>query len=320
MTNWQPSSGPAVAQRRAEMLERARDYFSERNILAVDTPALSRYASSDPSIDGLAVHATFGKKLFLHTSPEFCMKRLLAGGYPDIYSICRVFRDGEAGRRHAQEFTLVEWYRLGFDLSEMIDDTIRFVAVCLDEPRLAQRSIQYDYAEAFQEFAEIDVFEATLDQLRRRCIDDESLQADIGEDRNAGLDLIMSTVIAPQFARDQLTVVRHYPADQAALARLSTDDERVADRFEVFFGDLEIANGYVELNDAVEQQRRIDRDLDIRQAARHERLPSDARLIAALEHGLPDCAGVAVGVERLHMILDQTDDIANVVTFVAETS
>lgn len=301
------------------MLQRARDHFATQNILAVDPPALSRYAASDPNIDSLAVHSTFGKKLFLHTSPEFSMKRLLAAGYPDIYSICRVFRDGEAGKRHAQEFTLVEWYRQGFDLGQIIDDTLRFIAVCLDATRLAESNVQYEYAEAFQIFAGIDIFEVTLEQLRNRCMDDARLQADIGADRNAGLDLIMSTVIAPQFAQDQLTVVRHYPADQAALARLSNGNERVADRFEVFCGDLELANGYVELSSPAEQQRRIDRDLEFRRAAGRLQSPSDPRLIAALEHGLPGCAGVAVGVERLHMILDQTDDIGDVVPFIAET-
>jgi lysyl-tRNA synthetase class 2 len=137
-------------------------------------------------------------------------------------------------------------------------------------------------------------------------------------DRSTWLDMIMSTIVAPRFAQDQLTVVRHYPAEQAALARLCHEDERVADRFEVFCGDLELANGYVELSDAAEQQLRIDRDLDIRQAAGRAQSPSDPRLISALEQPLPECAGVAVGVERLHMILDQIDDIADVVTFVAE--
>jgi len=318
MTQWRPSSGPAAAQRRAALLQRARDYFAAHDILAVDTPALSRYAASDPTINSLAVQSALGKKLFLQTSPEFCMKRLLAAGYPDIYSICRVFREGEAGKRHAQEFTLAEWYRLGFDLGQMIDDTLGFIAVCLDKSRLAQQYIQYEYAEAFHEFAGIDVFEVTLEQLRSRCMNDETLQADIGTDRNAGLDLIMSAVIAPRFAQDQLTVVRHYPADQAALARLNGDDERVADRFEVFLGDLELANGYVELSNPLEQQRRMDRDLDIRQVAGREQSPGDPRLIAALEHGLPECAGVAVGVERLHMVFDQTSDIGDVLTFVPE--
>jgi lysyl-tRNA synthetase class 2 len=320
MTNWKPSSGPAAAVRRAEMLERARKYFSRSGVIAVDTPALSRYAGTDPNIDSLAVHSKNKQDFFLHTSPEFCMKRLLADGYPDIYSVCRVFRDGECGKHHLAEFTIVEWYRLGFDLKAIIGDTIGFIADCLNEPRLAGSAAQYDFAGAFREFAGIDIFSATLDQLASRCNADASLRSEIGAQRDTWLDLIVSTVIAPQFARDQLTVVRHYPASQAALARLCPDDARVADRFEVFFGDLELANGYIELTDAEEQKQRIDKELQTRHRENRRSYPHDETLIAALEAGLPDCAGVAIGVERLQMVFDKTDDIGDVVTFVNQAS
>lgn len=302
------------------MLERARRYFTAQDVLAVDTPALSQYAASDPNIDSLTARAHTDKNLFLHTSPEFCMKRLLASGYPDIYSICRVFRAGEAGRRHSPEFTMIEWYRLGFDLASIIDDTIRFIASCLDLPSLTENVAQYEYAEVFEEFAGVDVFDATIDQLSYVCTADEKLKSEIGVVRSAWLDLIMSTIIAPQFAADRLTVVRHYPARQAALARLCPNDDRVADRFEIFYGDLELANGYVELTDVQEQQSRIKCDLETRQRNGRPVYPCDQTLIAALESGLPDCAGVAVGAERLQMVLDQTDDIRDVMTFVCETS
>jgi len=320
MTDWQPSSGPTVAVRRAELLQRARHYFSGQNVLAVDTPALSRCAGTDPNLDSLAVRSNTGNDYFLHTSPEFCLKRMLADGYPDIYSICRVFRDGESGKRHLPEFTMAEWYRLDFDFSAIIDDTVGFIAACLNLPRLAENVARYEYADAFQELAGVDALEGTVDQLSRVCDSDARLRSEIGANRSTWLDLIMSTIIAPQFAGDQLTVVRHYPASQASLARLCPDDERVADRFEVFCGDLEIANGYVELTDAEEQQRRFDQELESRQRTGRSVPPQDHRLIAALESGLPDCAGVAVGVERLQMILDKTDDVSNVVTFSAETS
>ncbi len=315
MTYWRPSSGQDVAWRRAAMLARARQYFSAQDVLAVDTPAISRFAVSDPNIESLVVRSGGGKNYFLHTSPEFCMKRLLADGYPDIYSICRVFRDGESGRRHAPEFTIVEWYRLGFGLDAIIDDTTTLIATCLEEPRLVDNVVQFEYADAFQKFAGVDVFQVTLDELSYRCADDERLQADIGEDRNAWLDLILSTIVAPEFSNDQLTVLRHYPASQAALARLCPDDDRCADRFEVFYGSMELANGYVELTDASEQMQRIDQDLETRRRAGRAEYPCDSLLLAALESGLPDCAGVAVGLERLHMVLDKTDDIHDVITF-----
>jgi len=316
MTHWRPSSSQDVAERRTAMLDRARQYFSEQNMLAVDTPAVSRFAASDPNTESLAVRAGSGKQYFLNTSPEFFMKRLLAAGYPDIYSICRVFRDGESGRRHLPEFTMIEWYRLGFGLNAIIDDTTQLIASCLGDPGLIHNVVFYEYADAFQEFVGIDVFQATVNELSRLCTDDQRLQTDIGEARNTWLDLLLSTVVAPQFSRDQLTVLRHYPATQASLARICPDDDRRADRFEIFFGSLEIANGYVELTDATEQQQRFDADLETRRHAGHVANPWDPTLLAALESGLPDCAGVAVGLERLQMILEKTDDIRDVVTFV----
>ena len=320
MTNWRPSSGPGAAMRREQLLARARHYFSAQDMLAVDTPALNRYAVTDPNIDSLTVHCGVGQDYFLQTSPEYWMKRLLADGYPDIYSICRVFRDGESGRRHIPEFTMAEWYRLGFGLGEIIDDTIAFIVACLGEPQLAESVMRYDYAEAFSKFAGIDMFAASSDELASCCNADASLQSAIGAHRDIGLDLILSTIIAPQFTGDRLTVLRHYPASQASMARLCTDDRRVADRFEVFFGDLEIANGYVELTDVAEQRQRLDQDLETRQQAGRPTFPQDHGLLAALESGLPDCAGVAVGIERLQMIMDKTDDISDVVTFNPETS
>lgn len=320
MSNWRPSSGPAAARRRAALIERARTYFQEQNVLAVDTPALSKYAASDPNVESLGVRGQAGSGVFLNTSPEFCMKRLLASGYPDIYSICRVFRSGELGKRHAPEFTMVEWYRLDFDLESIIADTVRFVAACIESPRLAQNVTRYDYADVFMKFANIDIFSATADQLAPLCNADARLESQMGADVHAWFDLIMGTIIAPQFAEDQLTVVQHYPAAQAALARLCPANEQVADRFELFCGDLELANGYVELRDAKEQQRRIEQDLAVRRTKGRPVNPPDEQLIAALASGLPACAGVAAGIERLQMTHDKTDDIKDVVTFLPGTS
>jgi lysyl-tRNA synthetase class 2 len=297
------------------MLDRARQYFAAQDVLAVDTPALGYFASSDTNISSISAHTAAGEKLFLQTSPEMYMKRLLASGYPDIYSICRVFRDGEAGKRHNPEFTMTEWYRLGFGLQQIINDTVGFIAACLNLPGLAKNVVQYDYATAFKKFADVDAFAASADELLSHYSDDDRIKSVIGDDRQAALDLIMSTVIATQFAADQLTIIRHYPADQAALARICPNDSHVADRFEVFCGDLELANGYVELTDAAEQRRRFEQDVESRQASGDEPVAVDEALLAALDAGLPDCAGVAIGMERLQMLLDQTDDIGDVVTF-----
>ena len=318
MTDWRASSRPDAARRRAELLERARNYLAQQAILAVDTPALSRFAGTDPNIDSLAVQPASGAARYLHTSPEFCMKRLLADGYPDIYSICRVYRDGEAGSRHQPEFTLLEWYRLGFDLEAIVADAVALIACCLEKPALPERVTTLDYATAFRTLAGIDVFQANIEELARHAQADTALRESIGDDRDAWLDLIFDTTIAPQFEPCRLTVLQHFPASKAALARLCPDDDRVADRFEIFYGTMELANGYVELTDAIEQRQRFASELDRRRAGGHPAPPPDPRLLEALEHGLPECAGVAVGVERLQMTYDQVDDIAAVVTFVHE--
>ena len=318
MSEWRPSSDAAAAGRRADLLERARAYFKAQDVLSVDTPALSRYAGSDPNIDSLAARSLLSNNYFLHTSPEFCMKRLLAAGYPDIYSICRVYRDGESGKQHVPEFTMVEWYRLGFDLGSIIDDTTRFIATCLDDVALVDSIEVLDYGEAFRVYAGVDAFAAGIDDLAACARADERLRRELADDRDTWLDLILSTVVAPQFPDERLTVVKHYPASQAALARLCPDDDRVADRFEVFHGAMELANGYVELTDAREQRQRIDRDLEKRQQLGRDVYPWDRTLIAALEYGLPECAGVALGLERLQMVMDRTDDIRDVTTFAFE--
>jgi lysyl-tRNA synthetase class 2 len=319
MTSWRPASGPDAARRRAAMLERIRQHFKESDVLAVDTPSLSQFAASDVQIESFQVDSrAASQQYFLNTSPEFNMKRLLAAGYPDIYSICRVFRDGEAGKQHQPEFTMVEWYRLGFDLDSIVADTTRLIASALAGPALHDAVDQYDYADVFQQHADIDIFTATIDELAGCGGADADLRRALGDDRDALLDLILSTKISRQFADDRLTVLRHYPASQAALARLCPSDERVADRFEVFLGSTELANGYVELTDAAEQRHRIDSDQAKRQRLKLPVRPHDRALLASLESGLPQCAGVAVGLERLQMMHDSTDDIGDVVAFLLE--
>lgn len=320
MADWRPLSDTTVAMRRAALLDRARQYFSDQGLLSVDTPALMRYPTSDPNIENLAVRSKPGKDAWLGTSPEIYLKRLLAGGYPDIYSICRVFRDGESGARHLPEFTMAEWYRRGFGLDDIVEDTIGFVCACLNHDALRHKVDCVDYADVVREHAGVDALDAGTDEIARVATGDDRLRRALGDDRNAALDLLMSTVIAPNFAADRLTVIRHYPAGQAALARLCPDDARVADRFEVFCGDLELANGYVELTDAAEQRRRFEADMAARESSGRSSLLVDESLLTALEAGLPECAGVSVGIERLHMVLDQADDIRDVITFATETS
>lgn len=297
------------------MLSRVREYFQEQGVLAVDTPALSAYASSDPNIDSFSLLRA-SEEAWLHTSPESSMKCLLAAGYPDIYSICRVFRDGERGAHHLPEFTMLEWYRLAFQLPEIIRDTTKLIACCLDRDTLSRDIEIIDYADAFDRVG-IDIFAASCDEMAAAAGADGTTRQSLGEDRAAWLDLLLVSKIVPAFATDRLTVLQHYPRAQAALARICPGDGRVADRFEVFFGAMELANGYVELTDADEQRDRFRKDTTDRRAAGKSELPADELLLAALQHGLPECAGVAVGFERLQMIYEDTNHIDNVVTFAA---
>ena len=242
------------------------------------------------------------------------MKRLLAAGYPDIYQVAPVFRGGEAGRHHLPEFTLVEWYRHGFDLSDIIRDTLELVAVLfagmdLDEPLIV------DYTALFEKQLGIDAMSAESTMLADAMDADEDLRKSVGDDRDAWLDLAMATLIANRFDQDRLTVVQHYPASQASLARLNPEDHRVADRFEIYLGSVELANGFVELTDAEEQLQRFGNDRLKRRALGLPDMPVDDALIAALRSGLPACAGVALGLDRVLMIAVGHDRIEDVITF-----
>jgi lysyl-tRNA synthetase class 2 len=301
------------------MLARIRAYFEQQDVLAVDTPALSAFATSDPNIDNVAVQLA-SATAYLHTSPESSMKCLLAAGYPDIFSVCRVFRDGEKGPRHLPEFTLLEWYRRDFRLADIVADTTALIASCLDRRELCADFDVINFSDVFQQLVDVDVFDASCEQLADTAAADSSLRRSIGQDRNAWLDLILVTKIAPTFAPDRLTVLQHYPRAQAALSRVCPDDARVADRFEVFYATLELANGYVELTDAIEQRARFLQDSDHRKTAGKPATPGDELLLAALQNGLPECAGVAVGFERLQMIYEKTDNIDDVVTFSTRTA
>ena len=319
MSHWRPTSGPQTAASRADMLRRIRAHFDKASILEVDTPALSPFAVSDTQIESLEIRcsAVSSRPLYLHTSPEFCLKRLLAAGYPDIFSICRVFRDGESGKQHQPEFTLIEWYRLDFSLQAIIDDTVAVIRAALASA--APSALQlYDYRALFIDALGVDPLEAPIGTLADAADADGTLRAAIGSARDDWLDLLLATRIAPDFSTESLTVVRHYPASQAALAQLCPADSQVADRFEVFLGPVELANGYVELTDAREQRQRIEADNANRRLRHRRERPVDSALLAALEYGLPACAGVAMGLERLQMLHDKTDDIRDVITFAFE--
>jgi len=302
---------------RARLYAAIRAFFAARDVLEVETPMLSAAANTEPNIESFATrfsgHADAGpRERWLRTSPEFPLKRLLAAGVGDCYELGRVFRDGEAGRRHNPEFTLLEWYRVGFDHRKLAAET---VALVQDALALAGRRavvIERSYADLFNESLGLDPHRATLADLRAPL-------ADVGIEptgltRDDWLDLLLTHRIQPTFPADRITMIHDYPASQCALARIRAGDPPLAERFEVYLGTQELANGYHELNDATEQRARFEHD-NVRRRARAQReLPLDARLLAVLD-GLPDCAGVALGIERLLMAMLGSEAIADVLAF-----
>ncbi len=312
--DWRPLNGPATAAERATLKRRVHRYFDGQSVLEVDTPSLSASAVSDPHLHSLTVedrkHST--TPLYLHTSPEFAMKRLLAAGFPDIYSVSRVYRGGEVGRRHQPEFTMIEWYRVGMQESGIIDDTLALIGAVLDRET---PTVQKTYRDAFVDAIGLDPLTESIDGIRTAADFDNDLAASLGDRRQDWLDVLFADRVATTFAADTLTVINAYPADQAALAQLDPEDPTVALRFEVFFGSMELANGFVELGDAQELRRRFEGDLEIRRDKHQSVLPLDERFLAAMQSGLPACSGVALGFERLHMVAAGTTDIRDVLLF-----
>ena len=309
--DWRPSAGLGALRDRARLLALIREFFAERGVLEVETPAMSHAGASDIHIASLATHARDGRRLYLQTSPEFAMKRLLAAGSGPIYQVCRAFRDGESGRLHNQEFTLLEWYRPDFDEHALMDELDALLIRLLGTGSSTRRMT---YRQACVEFGDFDPFEASTPMLLEHAGGRglRVAQEDAGE-RDLLLDFLFSHVVQP--ALQGRVFVHDYPASQAALARVRASQPPVAERFELFLDGIEIANGYHELADAVEQRRRFNADGRAREDRGLEQMPMDERLIAALEHGLPDCAGVAVGLDRLFMIAAGETGIEAVIAF-----
>ncbi|HEX2586106.1 MAG TPA: elongation factor P--(R)-beta-lysine ligase [Steroidobacteraceae bacterium] len=309
--HWRPGATFTTLERRAEMLQSARQYFSATRALEVETPTLSRYPVSDVHLASVQANLC-GNTAWLHTSPEYAMKRLLAAGCGDIYQIGRVYRDNEQGRYHNPEFTMIEWYRLNYDHHQLIEDVEALIG-CMLPSRCLDRAERISYEEAIMTHAQVNPFddgnETLISALTRDGVD---VPKSIKQDRDALLDLIMSTVVGPKLGMTNLIFVYDYPASQASLARIRG---KVASRFEAYLDGLEIANGFHELSDANEQRARFDAD----NAQRTQRgLPVnvvDEFFLTALAEGLPDCSGVALGFERLVMCAVGAKHIDEVLAF-----
>lgn len=315
--DWRPTATVDRLKARARILFRIRAFFDRRDVLEVETPCLSAAGTTDPHIDSFRTRytgpgAAAGRNLWLHTSPEFAMKRLLAAGSGPIWQLARVFRDGEAGRRHNPEFSLLEWYRPGFDLPALMAEVAELIREVLDA-NLPVR--QLSYADAFAAALGVDPHQASVAELKSAAAArDLGPVAGLGEERDDWLNLLVTHCVEPAFPPDELVFLYGYPASQAALARLAGDPP-TAERFECYLGGMELANGFHELTDADEQGRRFAAERGKRRAADLPDVPADEHLLAALASGLPDCSGVALGVDRLVMLAVGADHIDEVIAF-----
>ena len=312
-----PTSAHAALRLRAALYGLFRAFFAERGVLEVETPILSAAGNTDPNIESFTAafsgHVDAGaRERWMRTSPEFPLKRLLAAGVGDCYELGRVFRNGEAGGRHNPEFTMLEWYRVGWDHRRLAEEVVDLVQAALGLVGRRGGVRVCSYRELFLDGLGLDPLVAPLETLQRPLaesnIDPEGLT------RDDWLDLLITHRLQPAFPRERVTVIHDYPASQCALARIRHEDPPVAERFELYLGPYELANGYHELNHADEQLARFERDNAVRRARGLREVPIDERLLAALD-SLPDCAGVALGVERLLMCLAGTDAIADVLAF-----
>ncbi len=301
---------------------RLRCFFARKGVLEVETPLLSAAGTTDPQIHSFETRyagpgVARGRPLYLATSPEFAMKRLLAAGSGPIFQICKAFRQGEAGRLHNPEFTLLEWYRPGFDHFQLMDEVEALVTELAAGRLPAETAERMTYAELFWRHFGLEPHTASAETLARCAADFPALAGISGLDRDGWLDLLMSHVIQPCLGQESLTFVYHYPASQAALARISqstADSPAVAERFELFYQGVELANGFHELTDAGEQRARFELDLRRRRARNLPAVPVDERLLAALEE-IPPCAGVALGLDRLLLVFNGLTRLSDVIAF-----
>ncbi|MGR9013222.1 MAG: EF-P lysine aminoacylase EpmA [Gammaproteobacteria bacterium] len=319
LSDWRPSCAIELMRLRARLLAELRQFFAERSVLEVETPILSRSIGTDPQLAFFTTEYCLSPRqqtLFLQTSPEFAMKRLLAAGSGSIYQISKAFRNGESGRFHNPEFTMLEWYRVDFTLPQLMDEIEELFAALFSGQSL-QETQRVSYQEVFASYTGLDPLVFSYQDYCAFAVDSQLSEAVTicGYDHGMWLDFIFSHKVQPYLGENLLCMVYDYPACQSSLARISEANEQVTDRVELFMNGVELGNGYYELADAKEQSSRFDKELAIR---KQEELPvtvKDQRLIAALESGLPECSGVAIGLDRLLMQLSGSSSIDEVLSF-----
>lgn len=320
--DWRPGASIATLRRRAALVDAVRGFFATRGLLEVDTPVVVGAAVSDVHLASVAIAAP--GRGFLHTSPEYAMKRLLAAGSGDIWQLCHVMRGDERSRLHNSEFMLLEWYRTGHDMRRLIGEVVELVehvmAAASPDAAPPARGVEHlSYRDAFGRVLGIDPLAAPIEALRAAAAPCGVAPATLAAlTRDELLDLLLAVAVGPTLGRGRWTFLTHWPASQAALARLDPADPRVAHRFELYADGIELANGFHELLDADEQRARFEQDRSERRRRGRPDVAPDERLLAALAAGLPDCAGVALGFDRLAMLALGAARIDDVIAFAAD--
>jgi lysyl-tRNA synthetase class 2 len=301
------------------MLKNIRAFFEARSVLEVETPLLSHYATTDPHLDSLSSRFR-EQRCYLNTSPEYAMKRLLAANPQPIYQICKAFRDDELGLQHNPEFTMLEWYRPGYDMLQLMDELAELIVTVFKDSACSPGFERLSYQQAFENVTGFNPHQVTPQACYQFAVNNaveipQGLTA--ADDVDDWLDWLLTQCVLPAFKKDGFTFLYDYPASQCALARVenNADQVAVAKRFELFFADVELANGFFELTDADEQRQRFQQENQRRQQTGKDVVPVDENFIAALKHGLPECAGVAVGLDRLLMVLLASENITQVLSF-----
>lgn len=319
--SWQPTLTWEYAQKRSQILKKIRQFFEERKVVEVETPALSQGTVTDVHLEGISCRYNFlsdssadnAATLYLQTSPEFHMKRLLASGYGCIFQIAKAFRHEGAGRFHNPEFTLLEWYRLGFDHFQLMDEVselLKNILACNEPTKIT-------YQQLFIKYLSIDPLVVSRAELLT-LIDYHGKLSDWlckEPDNDILLQFIFTEIIEPQIGYDAPCFVYNFPSSQASLANICSEDDRVAERFECYFKGIELLNGFNELTNAEEQIKRFQEDNDKRKLLSLPEKPIDKNFIEALSKGLPKCAGVALGIDRLIMLAVKAEYIEEVISF-----
>lgn len=313
---WQPSAKLEILQQRSQLIQQIRQFFYDRGVLEVETPLMCHTSVTDPFIESIPAlfkahpnspHETY----YLQTSPEYAMKRLLAAGSGPIYQISKAFRQEEVGRLHNPEFTMLEWYRPGFDHHQLMKEVDELLQLILQTPPSLKRT----YAELFMQYLGINPHDVSITALIDCAKQHEiELGSDIA-DKDTWLNLLMTHCIEPQLGRDKPCFIYDFPASQASLSRIQATNPPVASRFEVYYHGMELANGFHELLDANEQRLRFEKNVAERKGKGLTAMHIDEYLLHALQFGLPDCAGVALGIDRLIMLATNQPDIAKVLSF-----